>query len=349
MPKIIKWLLIVSGFFLVLITILVLTVIYSENGKIRLPVEHKKTFVLDDSKRYPLELLVEGNRILDANGKQIIFKGLMPADPARLHNLNRFNKRFFEKMKKAGANIIRIPIHPENWVNDKDYLWRYLDPIVDWVGELDMYVIIDWHYIGNISTGKGENMPDIDVHPKELTSAFWKRVAAYFIDVPHVLFEIFNEPADITPTEWLKNANEIVKIIRNQGAEQLIIVGGTDYGKNISWVANNQVEDKNIIYASHIYPAHLKSSWSYYFGDTSSKYPVLITEWGFIDENREKTQEYLVGDVDNYGQPFINYLKERDIGWIACWYDNKWEPQMFRRDFKQLTDYGEFIINNLAE
>ena len=104
-------------------------------------------------------------------------------------------------------------MRPENWVRDKDYLWRYLDPLVGWAGELCLYVIIDWHYIGNVETGAGAQMPDTPQQPKELTLAFWRLVASYFRDAPHVLFEVFNEPAAISALDWRRSASEIVQAI----------------------------------------------------------------------------------------------------------------------------------------
>ncbi len=347
MSKVVKvFLIILALFFIALIVILIIAKI-SENGKILSPVKHKELFILENEVEYPAILKTEGNQIINSEGKAILFKGIMPADPARLHNLNKFNKGFFDQIKETGANIIRIPVHPENWVNDEDYLWRYLDLIVKWTGELNIYVIIDWHYIGNISTGEGQNMPDIEIPTKELTISFWEKVSKYFINAPHVLFEIYNEPADISETLWNENANKIAGIIRNIGAEQLIIIGGTQYGKNISWVEENPIKYKNIVYASHIYPAHKQNTWSYYFGNISKKYPVLITEWGFIDEDQDTDQLYLVGNADNYGKTFLKFLEERNIGWIACWYDNKWEPNIFKEDFKSLTKYGKYIKKKL--
>jgi aryl-phospho-beta-D-glucosidase BglC (GH1 family) len=348
MAKYLKWLIIIVFFFIIIITIVILTAVFSENGKILLPVKHKEVFVPDNNTNYPLSVKVKENRIINSNGKSIIFKGLMPADPSRLHNINKFNKKFFEKIKRTGANIIRIPVHPESWVNDEDYLWRYLDPIVEWAGELNMYVIIDWHYIGNISNGEGQNMPDIDIPPRKLTSSFWNKISNYFKDAQHVLFEIYNEPADISKNEWIKVANEIISTIRSNGANQIIIVGGVQYGKNISWARENKIKDNNIVYASHIYPAHKENTWDYYFGKISKIYPVLITEWGFIDDNNKRTNKYyLKGNSEDYGEPLVKYLQEHNIGWIACWYDNKWEPKIFKEDFNHLTNYGAFIINHL--
>lgn len=348
LKKLLKGLSIFIGIVASLLIILILVIVYSENGKILLPVKHREIFNNDNISTFPTKLHAKGNQIVNANGEIVVLRGLMPADPAKLHSKNKFKRDFFVKISQTGANVIRIPVHPENWLKDKDYLWRYLDPIVAWAGELKMYVIIDWHYIGNVATGDGKQMPDIEVHPKELTIKFWKQTASYFKDTPNVIFEIFNEPSNINAKDWHNNATEIVKIIRDQGVEQLIIVGGVDYSKDLSWVKENPILDENIAYASHIYPAHNKALWSHYFGDISKIYPVLITEWGFMDENRNTTKQlYLIGDQETYGNPLMDYLRENNIGWVACWYDNKWEPQMFTKNFKNYTNYGKFVLDQL--
>lgn len=344
--KILKVFLYMLISFIILLLALGTIIYFSENGRIMLPVKQKEAFQNVNLDDFPPMLYVEGNKILQPSGDVIVLRGLMPPDPVKLHSKNKFNKRFFQKIKDSGANVVRIPVHPENYYYNKDYLWRYLDPAVAWAGELGMYIIIDWHYIGNIENSTGEKMPDIDIKAKEFTIQFWKQVANYFKEVPNVIFEIFNEPAIISSELWVKNAAEIIEIIREQGAKQIIIVGGIDYSKDLSWVKEMPIDKDNIVYASHIYPIH--NNWAYYFGDAAEKYPVLITEWGYMDENRSTTnQHYLIGNEQTYGQPFLNYLDEKGIGWVACWFDNSWEPQIFQKDFKSYTNYGAFVMEAL--
>lgn len=334
---------------LVCLSGLIIVIITSDNGKILLPMKHKEIFDLSSVENLPLKLKVKENKIANTKEEIIIFNGVMPQDPSKLHSRNKFNKDIFEDIKEIGANAVRIPVHPENWYKDKDYLWRYLDKIVVWAGELDMYVIIDWHYIGNISSGQIENK-DIDgIEPRELTKEFWKQTARYFKNTPHVIFEIFNEPAFISDKSWHSNATEIVNLIRGQGAEQIIIVGGVDFSKDLSWVNEKQIQGENIAYASHIYPSHGNEKlWNRWFGEASEKYPVIITEWGFMDENRNTTkQSFLKGSKEEYGEPFIKYIEGKNIGWIACWYDDTWEPQMFNKNFKGYTNYGKFVLELL--
>lgn len=243
--------------------------------------------------------------------------------------------------------MIRVPVHPERWEQDPDYLWRYLDPIVRWNGENGIYTIIDLHFIGNIETSSGLQMPDIRMHSREFSLEFWGQVAGYFKDAPHVIFEIFNEPHGISAENWRSNAQMLVDVIRAAGAEQLIIVGGTDYSRDLSWVMGSPIIDENIAYAAHIYPAHSRNSWDRWFGDVSAKYPVIVTEWGWMESDPGGEQPYLIGDQHSYGIPLIDYLDQHEIGWIACWFDTEWKPNMFVDDFQHLTPLGEFVHTNL--
>ncbi|MGE5464853.1 MAG: glycoside hydrolase family 5 protein, partial [Syntrophothermus sp.] len=316
---------------------------------VTLPVKHRSEFTGGNISQYPGRLEAHGSQLVDANGEVVLLKGLMPPDPARLRSDGDFGQKLIAEMAGTGANVIRIPVHPENWVRDPDYLWRYLDPIVAWAGEADLYVIVDWHYIGNVASGAGPQMPDLEEKPMDLTLAFWRSTARYFRETPNVIFEIFNEPQSIAAAEWHSSATAIVRAIREQGADQLVIVGGLEYGKDLSWVLEHPIEDDNIAYASHVYPAHSHSSWPHWFGEVSGRYPVVITEWGFMDDNGDAAQSYLVGDPATYGDPFLSYLRDHQIGWVACWYDDQWLPAMFTDGRQGYTRYGEFVLQQLQE
>jgi hypothetical protein len=212
-----------------------------------------------------------------------------------------------------------------------------------------LYVIIDWHYIGNIVSGEGAQMPDIDEHAYDLTLEFWRITAHYFRSAPHVIFEVFNEPQGISARDWQSSASQIVQVIREQGADQMVIVGGIDHGKDLNWVLESPIQDHNVAYASHIYPVHSRASWQFYFGEVSEQHPVIMTEWGFIDESIDPSSAYLVGDVDTYGKPLLAYLDEHQAGWVACWYDDQWLPPMFQDGWQVYTDYGEFVLASLHQ
>lgn len=317
------------------------------NLSINLPLEHKPAFTVDTS-AYPSQLRAEGNKLVDANGQIVTLRGLMPADPAVLRRKGNFDRPFFDGMADSGANVIRLPVHPERWKRDPDYLWRYLDPAVQWNGENGVYTIIDLHFIGDIGTDRGAQMPDIKIASEDFALEFWLQTASYFKDTPHVIFEIFNEPADISASDWRTKAQALVDAIRSTGAGQLIIVGGTEYSRNLSWVLAEPIKGENIAYAAHIYPAHGRYSWQRWFGDVAEKYPVVMTEWGWMESDPGGKQPYLVGRQVSYGEPLMEYLDQRGIGWVACWYDDEWKPAMFAPDFEQITPFGEFVLQRLS-
>ncbi len=346
--KIIRFLEILVLSLLGLTAALAVFIVLSPNGKINLPVKHKPAFTPPETASFPGRLTTDGNRLVDPNRNPVFLRGVMPQGPAELHARNRFGRKLLDRIAAAGANVVRIAVDPESYAEDPDYLWRYLDPMVTWAGENGMYAIIDLHYIGNIATGAGEEMIFLeDQSPRELSLAFWTQTAAYFKDAPHVIFEIFNEPALIDAETWRENAQVLIDAIRAQGAGQLIVAGGVEYSRDLSWVIETPLEDDNLAYAAHIYPGHSPALWGYWFGETARLYPVLLTEWGFMEADGNPKHEYLVGDAKSYGEPLTAYAGERLAGWVACWYDDAWFPPMFAKGMKTPTPFGEFFLGQM--
>lgn len=337
---------------LVLFILTNVLILFSANGQLLYPVKHTtEKFVSQNISIFPKALYINGSKILNIYDDEVKLRGIMFPDPAKLRSRNKLSKNLFENLilniKEAGANVIRVPVQPDYWDSDKDYIWRNLSPIVEIAGKLGMYVIIDWHCIGNIDTGKGNGMPN-NKNTKTMTYEFWESVSKYFSNTPNVIFEIFNEPQDIIANDWRENAIEIIKKIRDLDVNNLIIVGSPEFSSNLSWINENHIQSNNILYSVHIFQSHSCYKWDSLFGQVSNSYPILVTEWGYMDENRNQTkQSYLIGDEESFGKPFIEYLEKHNIGWIACWYDYEWEPPMFNQDKETLTNWGQFVIAQL--
>lgn len=309
--------------------------------RLQLPVDRAESF--EASIDLPA-LDVEGPDLVTAGGESLRLRGIMPPDPAALAGDGRFSAALFEEIAATGASVVRIAVHPEYWREDPDYLWRYLDPAVRWAGEAGLYVIIDWHSIGNVRTGEAPLRPDLYSHTEELTHEFWAATARYFADTPNVLFEVFNEPQGITAGEWRAAAQDIVRVIRSQGAEQPVVVGGIAYARDLSWVLEDPVDDPAVVYASHIFPSHAEASWPRDFGEVAARYPVLLTEWGFAPDG----EFYLVGTESGYAQPLMEYTEDVGAGWVACWWDDEWQPAMLAPGDHEVGQFGQFVLDQLA-
>jgi hypothetical protein len=322
-----------------------LTLLGAGHLSIRTPVSQLDEFDCAGCPAYPPRLVAEGHQLVRSDGSPVRLRGVMVPALDRLSDQGRLGLELFQAVAAAGANVVRLPVDPETWRSDPEYLARYLDPAVRWAGEAGLYAIVDLHMIGNVETGAGQAMPEAPARP--LANDFWHAVSTYFRAAPHTLFEIFNEPAGITADAWQPVAADLVRTIRSGGAQQLVIVGGVDFASDASWVADTPIADDDVAYAVHIYPG-TGLDWRHSFGEIAARYPVLVTEWGFMDENPSPSQGYLNGSRATYGDRLMAFLGERGIGWVACWWDAEWEPPMLTGAGGGYTRLGQFVMEQLA-
>ena len=170
---------------------------------------------------------------MTADGKVIVFRGLDASDPDKLSKDGHWNKEYFEMVKSWGANIVRFPVHPAAWRSrGKDNYIKLLDQGVQWAGELGLYVIIDWHSIGNLRSEMYQN-PMYETTKKE-TFEFWRTMSQHYKDNSTIAcFELFNEPTVYggqlgvcTWKEWKEMNEEMIIIIRANGSKAVPLVAG---------------------------------------------------------------------------------------------------------------------------
>ena len=323
--------------------IAVLFALAAGSGKLSLPVAKKDHFEMPDSgTAFAQKLHVNGKELVNEDGEAVILRGVMAPELNKLDQEKKFRRSFFDEVFDFGGNVIRIPVHPYAWEQDEYYLWRYLDPVVQWAVENDFYVILDMHCIGNIGTGDGEQMPSGNV--KKFAEDFWTLTANYFRDVPNVLFEIYNEPTLINAKTWADNAAKLVDIIRGADCKQVIIVSSRDYTYDLSYWAEHPLDDSNVMYSAHLFPNRNSAADLSKYAD---KLPVIVTEWGYIAAGEPVSQSYLIGTKENYGVPMLEAMEEKGVSWVACWYDDGWEPPMLKKDGQGLTEWGELVKDAL--
>ena len=145
-----------------------------------------------NAKKLPL-ISVRGNKFVDPDGKAILFRGLSISDPDKVEHQGHWNKEHFAKVKEMGTMVVRIPVHPVAWRErtPMEYL-KLLDQAVEWCTELGMYIMVDWHSIGNLKSGLFQD-PMYDTSLQE-TFSFWRTIAAHYRGNNTVAFyEFFNE------------------------------------------------------------------------------------------------------------------------------------------------------------
>jgi hypothetical protein len=282
---------------------------------------------------------VQGNRFVTADGKPVVFRGLNASDPDKLEKGGHWEKSYLAEMKKWGANLVRFPVHPRAWQarGTEEYL-KMLDQGVAWAGELGLYVIIDWHSIGNLKTEMYQD-PMYQTTRQE-TYEFWRTVSAHYKDNPVVaFFELFNEPTVMNGklgacswNEWKTMNEEMISIIRSTGAKAIPLVAGFNWAYDLKEVAENPIAAEGIAYVSHPYPMKREKpwedKWTTDWGFVAKKYPVMLTEIGFCGPDDKGAHVPVISD-ESYGDAITAYADANGISWVVWVFDPQWAPMLF--------------------
>ena len=164
------------------------------------------------------------------NGEPIIFHGMSSSDPEKLMRDQHWNKQYFEVMKSWGANLVRFPIHPNAWRKlGKEKYIALLDEGIKYAGDLGMYVIIDWH------SHHAEQYRDQAV-------AFFREMAQTYGHHNHVIYEVYNEPLQVSWSGVIKPyATAVINAIRAVDPDNLIIVGTPTWSQDVDQAANDRI------------------------------------------------------------------------------------------------------------
>jgi len=309
-----------------------------------------RTRPVDNPKAKNLPLIsVKGNNFVDPDGQVILLRGMSISDPDKVEGQGHWNKSHFEHVRETGAMIVRIPVHPVAWrERTPDKYLQLLDQAVEWCTDLGMYVVIDWHSIGNLGMELFQD-PMYNTSKQE-TYSFWRTIANHFIGNNTVAFyELFNEPTiyrgqlgSITWAEWKGINEDIIRLIRAYDTETIPLVAGFDWAYDLTPIRVDPIDAEGIGYVSHPYE-HKRTppwepKWEEAFGFASDQYPVMVTEFGMW------LRPGTTVDADHYGNRIIGYLESKGISWI-CWvYDPEWGPRLLKSwDPYELTPGGEFF------
>ena len=292
---------------------------------------------------------VDGNRFLDENGRTVIFKGLSISDPDKIEKDGHWGRKHFEVIKSWGVNLVRIPVHPISVRQRGIYEYiKLLDDAVDWCSELGMYIIIDWHSIGNLNMEMFQ--ADMYETSKRETYYFWKQIARHYKDISTVAFyEIFNEPTIFNGTlghcswsEWKSIVENAIDIINAHDKKTIYLVGGFNWAYDLRQIKYHPIARENVAYVTHPYPGKCEPPrephWDEHFGFLADRYPIIATELGYYFEG----EHHLIED-GTYREAIVNYMNEKGISWCAWVFDPHWHPQMIENYDYKPTHQGAFF------
>ncbi len=307
------------------------------------------------SQRTLSRIMVKGNEFVTESGESIIFKGVSVADPDKLVKNGQWKKELFKEISQWGSNIVRIPVHPQAWRSHgpREYV-KLLDQAVKWAKENNLYLIIDWHSIGNLRTELFQH--EMYNTTKKETFEFWYIISRHYANETTVaLYEIFNEPTtfnnqlgSLTWEEWTCIVTDIITIIRANNAKAIPLVAGFNWAYDLTPVMNSPLNIPSVAYVSHPYPQKRQQpwipQWERDFGFVSESYPLIATEIGFMKNTDKGAHIPCIGD-EEYGQTLIKYFNEKGISYIAWCFDPDWTPSLISDWNYTPTMSGRFFKN----
>ena len=301
---------------------------------------------------------VQGNKFIDENEKPIAFKGMAISDPDKVANDGHWNRKHFETIKSWGANLIRIPVHPSRYRSrGKESYLKLLDQAVQWCGELEIYIIVDWHSIGNLRAKKFE----ADQYKTSLleTQKFWQTVSKRYAGNPTLAFyEIFNEPTlnfgefgKCTWQQWKTMVEKTIDTIYANNKNAIPLVAGFDWAYDLREVKKNPIDRPGVAYVAHPYPGKCKPPrephWEKHFGFLANRHPIIATEMGYYLKG---DYEYMIDDQKGtYRNALLKYLDKKKISWCTWVFDPDWEPALIKSYNYEPTHAGKFFRNAMLE
>src|SRR5580704_2398128 len=215
----------------------------------------------------PLQLHTEGNRILNSKGEPVLLRGVNAASMewtsgGEGHILRTVNVA----IQDWHVNIIRLPLAQDRWfgkapeqTNGSDAYRALVHQVVDACASQGCYVILDLHWSDCNEWGTNiaqHSMPDSN------SVAFWKDFAPVYANHPAVLFDLYNEPHDVSWDVWLKGGRitdrpnvpqvgpprtydavgmqTLLDTVRATGAKNAVIAGGLDWAYDFSGILKGQ-------------------------------------------------------------------------------------------------------------
>ncbi|SFC99039.1 glycoside hydrolase family 5 protein [Flavobacterium phragmitis] len=247
------------------------------------------------------QLSVQGTQLVDKNNNPIVLRGLSFG----WHSLwpRFYNEKAVNWLKKDfNCNIVRAAMGVElgdlSYINNPQFSKEKVEAVVKGAIKSDIYVIIDWHS-HNINLKEA----------KEFFAEMSKKYAKY----PNIIYEVFNEPDYETWWEVKNYAEEVIRVIRENDPNNIILVGCPHWDQDIDLPAEDPITGyANIMYTMHFYAAtHGKDLRDRTDAAIKSGLPVFVSESAGMEASGDGPLNYQAW------QDYIDWMEAKKISWIT--------------------------------
>ncbi len=232
------------------------------------------------------------------------------------------------------ADVIRLAMYSDEYGGysnggDQEKLKELIDKGVEYASELGMYVIIDWHVLGE---------GDPNIH-REDAIAFFDEISQKYAEYGNVIYEICNEPnGGVSWKDVKKYAQEVIPVIRANDPYGIILVGTPQWSQLIGDAAADPIEDyDNIMYTLHFYAATHKDELRGNLEQAlKDGVPVFVSECSICDASGG-------GGVDGESAlAWVDLMDRYDVSYVAWAVSNKNETAaLISSGCSKLSDWSD--------
>lgn len=235
-------------------------------------------------------LKVNGNKIVDKNNESISLAG----NSFFWSNDNWGGERYYKSSVVSwlkldwNTSIVRAAMGVDEtggYLDNKTSNLNRVKIIVDAAIKEGIFVIIDWH------SHHAEDYTDEAV-------AFFKEMAQLYGKYDNIIYEIYNEPLDVSWDKVIKPyAETVIATIRAIDPDNLIVVGTPEWDQRVDLAAANPITKySNIAYVLHFYTIY-HGEWLRGVADEALNkgIPIFVTEWGSVGytQNDPETEKWM--------------------------------------------------------
>ncbi len=228
------------------------------------------------------QLQTKGNQIVDKN-----------EDPVALYGMSLFwsqwapqfyNRECIQWLRDDwNCTVIRaaLAVEHDGYLDNPFQEQIKIQTVVQACIDLGIYVIIDWH------SHHGESQ-------LEEAKVFFKQMARNYGEYPNVIYEIYNEPLDVSWSQVLKPYSEaIIAEIRSEDPDNLIVVGTPTWSQDVDVAALDPIDDVNVAYSLHFYTGtHREWLRNKASNAMAKNIPLFVTEWGISESDAMGNIDY---------------------------------------------------------
>jgi endoglucanase len=337
------------------------------------------------SSRMPLPLKVVGALIFNSKNEPVLLRGV---NCASMEWTSDGQGHILQSVQVAiddwHVNHIRLPLAQDRWFGkapeqkDEGKAYRALvKEVVDLCASKGCYIILDLHWsdVGQWGQNIGQHsMPD------ENSLAFWKDIAPVYANHPAVIYDLYNEPHDVSWDIWLNGGTvtdrpnrrgaapqtyqavgmqKLLDTVRASGAKNVIIAGGLNWAYDFDGILDGrQLKDPDgngVIYANHAYnnKGHPVEVWIARMEKATAKLPVIVSEFGGSGGPDRRTGRFGGAAPNPTGDDWLLHvmqaIQDHHWSWTAWDFHPQAGPTLISDwNYTPTPDFGVFVKQMLG-